>query len=178
MAVHIVILAAGQGKRMNSDLPKVAHTIGGRNLVGWVIESAKPLNPSSIVVVLGHGSEHVKPTLDMNVTVAIQEEQLGTGHAAQIGIDALGHVGESDVIVVLYGDTPMLTAPLIAELADLGESESGRLITARLDDPSGYGRVIRNESDSVIAVVEHRDCSQEQLARPRRETRPSAMVAR
>lgn len=148
---------------MNSELPKVAHPIAGRTMLGWVLAAAEPLQPESTVVVLGHGADVVRETLPSDVVVAIQEEQLGTGHAAQIGIAALGDTSPGDVIVVLYGDTPMLTPSLVQELADVQADETGRLITAHIDDPSGYGRVVRNDSGSVQEIVEHRDCTPEQL---------------
>ena len=148
---------------MNSELPKVAHEIAGRTMIGWVLAAAEPLQPESTVVVLGHGADVVRETLPPDVMVAIQEEQLGTGHAAQIGIEALVDTSPLDVIVVLYGDTPMLTASLIQELADVQADETGRLITAYVDDPSGYGRVVRDDAGSVQEIVEHRDCTPEQL---------------
>ena len=146
-----------------SDLPKVTHAVAGRTLVNWVLQSAEPLDPVTTVVVLGHGADDVAPLLPEGIIVAIQEKQLGTGHAAQIGIDAIGALDPEDVVVVLYGDTPLLTPGLIQELSSLGPNETARLVTASLDDPSGYGRIIRDEDGSVIAIVEDRDCTPEQL---------------
>ena len=163
MPTHVIILAAGEGKRMRSDLPKVAHTVLGRSLVNWVIESTRPLDPASTVVVVGHGAHHVRSLLPDDAVDAHQEEQLGTGHATQIGIDALGAVDHDDAILILYGDTPLLTPELLADLTDLNSDESARLVSARLDDPSGYGRVIRDDAGGVSGIVEHRDCTPEQL---------------
>lgn len=162
MATHVIILAAGEGKRMKSDLPKVAHAAVGKPVVSHVIASTGPLRPASTVVVIGHGADQVRTLLPEGVTVAIQSEQLGTGHAAQIGLDALGPVDPDDVILVLYGDTPLLTTPLLADLVDLDDSESARLVSAHLEDPSGYGRVIRSSDGEVAGIVEDADCTPEE----------------
>lgn len=147
---------------MKSDLPKVAHVAAGRPLVNHVISSAAALQPASVVVVVGHGADQVRALLPDGVTDALQAEQLGTGHATQIGLDALGPVDPDDVVVVLYGDTPLLTAGLLSELADLDASESARLISAHLDDPSGYGRIVRDEGGGISGIIEDRDCTSEQ----------------
>ncbi len=149
---------------MMSGLPKVAHEVAGHSLVGWVLKAVEPLEPASTVVVLGHGAEVVEPLLSGVATVAIQETQHGTGHAAQIGVDAIDGLMDDDVVVILYGDTPLLSSGLIGSLADLQPDETARLITAHLDDPAGYGRVIRDQTGSVVAVVEDGDCTPEQLA--------------
>ncbi|REK22372.1 MAG: UDP-N-acetylglucosamine diphosphorylase/glucosamine-1-phosphate N-acetyltransferase [Actinobacteria bacterium] len=158
----MIVLAAGQGKRMMSDLPKVAHTAVGRPLVGWVIKAVAPAAPDSMVVVLGHGAEVVRAHLDPAVRVAIQEEQLGTGHATQIGLDSLGPLEDDDTVVVLYGDMPLISSDLVERLAKRPDSTSALLVTSIFDDPSGYGRVIRDEGD-VVGVVEDRDCTPDQL---------------
>ncbi len=156
-----MVLAAGQGKRMMSDLPKVAHEAAGRPLVHWVLEAAAPLDPTSMVVVVGHGSELVEPMIPGQVRTALQEEQLGTGHATQVALDLLDLV-EDDVVVVLYGDMPLLTSDLIRDLSALDDQFSCRMVTAVLDDPTGYGRIIRDSAGSVVGVVEERDCTEEQ----------------
>ncbi len=160
----MIVLAAGEGKRMKSDLAKVAHVAAGRPLIGWVLEAVNPLEPERTVVVVGHGADQVRSILPEGVSDALQAEQNGTGHAAQIGLDSLGPVDPGDVVMILYGDTPLLTPELLADLADLDADESARLISARLDDPSGYGRVLRSETGKVLGIVEHRDCTPEQLA--------------
>lgn len=147
-----------------SDLPKVAHLVAGQSLVGWVLKAIEPLDPVSTVVVLGHGADLVEQLLPDGSKVAIQESQLGTGHAAKIGVNAIAELTSDDIVVILYGDTPLLSSGLIESLADLQPGETARLITAHLDDPAGYGRIIRDETGSVVAVVEDRDCSAEQRA--------------
>ena len=162
MPTHVIVLAAGEGKRMKSDLPKVAHVAAGQPLLGWVLTAVEPLEPTKTVVVVGHGADQVRSLLAEGVVDALQAEQKGTGHAAQIGLDALGPVDSDDVVMILYGDTPLLTSPLLTELADLDEDETARLVYARLADPAGYGRVIRDGSGAVLSVVEDRDCTPEQ----------------
>jgi bifunctional UDP-N-acetylglucosamine pyrophosphorylase/glucosamine-1-phosphate N-acetyltransferase len=146
---------------MMSELPKVAHVAAGRTLVGWVLEAVSPLNPASTVVVVGHGAQLVRDVLPDGVIVSVQGEQLGTGHATQVGIGAIPDLHGNDTVVVLYGDMPLLTSGLIAALARLGDDVAA-MATAELDDPAGYGRVIRDGSGAVVAVVEDRDCSAEQ----------------
>ncbi|MGH8947552.1 MAG: NTP transferase domain-containing protein, partial [Acidimicrobiia bacterium] len=164
MPIHVVVLAAGEGKRMKSDLPKVAHLAAGRTLIGWVLEAVRPLQPARTVVVVGHGAEHVGPHLPPDVIPAVQEEQLGTGHAARVGLDALGDVGPEDTILVLYGDMPLLTADLLADLADRPDDVAARMVTSVFEDPTGYGRVIRDAGGLVVEVVEERDCDDIQRA--------------
>ena len=147
---------------MKSSLPKVAHQTLGRSLVEWVLAAAAPLQPENVVVVVGHGADVVRSLLPSEIGTALQSEQLGTGHAARIGYEALTVLDPDDVVMVLYGDTPLLTAPLLSELASLEKSESGRLISAHLDDPTGYGRVLRVDGE-VVGVVEHRDASPDEL---------------
>ena len=148
---------------MKSGLAKVAHVAAGRPLVGWVLEAVAPLAPANTVVVVGHGAEQVRAILPEGVADALQAEQNGTGHATQIGLDALGPLDPDDVVMILYGDTPLLTTGLLADLAALGPDEAARLISSRFADPSGYGRVIRDDSGGVVGVVEHRDCTPDQL---------------
>jgi bifunctional UDP-N-acetylglucosamine pyrophosphorylase/glucosamine-1-phosphate N-acetyltransferase len=147
---------------MRSDVPKVAHIAVGKPLVSWVLDAVAGLDPANVVVVVGHGAEQVQSILPSGVVTAIQAQQLGTGHAAQIGLDALGPIDPDDVVMILYGDTPLLSTALLTDLATLDQDESARLITAELDDPSGYGRVLRAESGSVSGIVEDRDCTPEQ----------------
>ena len=163
MPIHVVILAAGQGKRMMSDLPKVAHVAAGRTLIGWVLEAVRPFRPESTVVVVGHGAEQVVSHLPPGVVPALQEEQLGTGHATSVGLDALGDVAPEDTIVVLYGDMPLLTNELLARLADRSDDVAARMVTSVFEDPTGYGRVIR-DGGVVVEVVEERDCDDDQRA--------------
>jgi bifunctional UDP-N-acetylglucosamine pyrophosphorylase/glucosamine-1-phosphate N-acetyltransferase len=164
LPTHVVVLAAGQGKRMMSDLPKVAHMAAGRTLVGWVLEAVRPLRPASTVVVVGHGAEEVNPHLPGDVVAVVQEEQLGTGHAARVGLHALGGVAPEDTILVLYGDMPLLTKDLLEVLADRPDDVAARMVTSVFANPAGYGRVIRDAGDLVLGVVEERDCDDSQLA--------------
>jgi bifunctional UDP-N-acetylglucosamine pyrophosphorylase/glucosamine-1-phosphate N-acetyltransferase len=163
LPTHVIILAAGEGKRMKSDLPKVAHIAAGSALVNHVIRAASALNPANTLVVVGHGADHVRSVLPDGVGHALQAEQLGTGHATQIGLDALDPVDPHDVVMILYGDTPLLTPGLLGDLADLDDDESARLISAHLEDPTGYGRITRDDDGEVSGVVEDRDCTREQL---------------
>ena len=147
---------------MKSDLPKVAHVAAGRPLLNWVLEAVRPMSPASTVVVVGDGAAAVVKLLPEGVFSTVQARQLGTGHATQIGLDALEDVAPEDVIVVLYGDVPMVTTGLISELANLGSNESLRMISADLDDATGYGRVIRDANGDVAGIVEDADCTPEQ----------------
>jgi bifunctional UDP-N-acetylglucosamine pyrophosphorylase/glucosamine-1-phosphate N-acetyltransferase len=164
LPTHVIVLAAGQGKRMMSDLPKAAHVAAGKTLIGWVLEAVDSLEPASTVVVLGHGADAVRAHLNPNVTVAIQDEQLGTGHAASVGLDALGEVPPDDTILVLYGDMPLIGSDLLSRLADRPDDVAARMVTSVFDDPTGYGRVIRGDSGNVVEVVEERDCDEAQKA--------------
>ncbi len=147
---------------MKSDLPKVAHRVVGRSLVEWVIGSVAPAKPDSLAVVLGHGADEVRPLLGSQPVVGIQEHQLGTGHATKVGLGVLGELDDNDTVVVLYGDMPLLTTELIKSLVARPEDIGVVMVTADLDDPSGYGRIIRVDGD-VVGVVEDRDCDAEQL---------------
>jgi bifunctional UDP-N-acetylglucosamine pyrophosphorylase / glucosamine-1-phosphate N-acetyltransferase len=164
LPIHVVVLAAGQGKRMMSDLPKVAHMAAGRTLIAWVLEAVRPLQPVSTVVVVGHGAEQVDSHLPEGVVAAVQEEQLGTGHATRVGLDALGAVAPDDTIMVLYGDMPLVTTDLLTRLADRADDVVARVVTSEFEDPTGYGRVIRDDRGLVVEVVEERDSDDAQRA--------------
>lgn len=162
MSTHVVVLAAGEGKRMKSDLPKVAHPAAGRTLVEWVLDSLTGLDPATVTVVVGHGAERVRERLPTGVATAAQAEQRGTGHATAIGLEAIEGLSADDVVVVLYGDTPLLTPALVSSLAGLGPEETGRIVVTTMDDPTGYGRVLRDDEGAVVGVVEEKDCTPEQ----------------
>ena len=149
---------------MKSELPKVAHMAAGRTLLGWVLEAVRPLRPVSLVVVVGHGAEHVHPHLPAGAVAAVQEEQLGTGHATRIGLDALEEVAPDDTIMVLCGDMPLLTTDLLEQLAGRPDEIAARLVTSVFDDPTGYGRVMRDGRGLVTGIVEERDCDEKQRA--------------
>ena len=164
MSLHVIVLAAGQGRRMMSDLPKVAHMAAGRTLVGWVLETVFPLDPATTVVVVGHRADAVERLLPDHVLSAVQEEQLGTGHATRVGMAAIGDIDPDDTVVVLYGDLPLLTRELVTELAERGEGVAARLVAVEFEDPTGYGRVIRDAEGLVTSIVEERDTNDEQRA--------------
>ncbi|MEX1093670.1 MAG: bifunctional UDP-N-acetylglucosamine diphosphorylase/glucosamine-1-phosphate N-acetyltransferase GlmU [Acidimicrobiia bacterium] len=162
MPTHVIILAAGQGKRMMSALPKVAHTAAGRTLVRWVIDAAAKSNPESMVVVLGHGADQVRLHLDAGISVGIQEKQLGTGDAVRVGIAQIEDLAPDDTVVILNGDMPMITPELVAELVARAPATAALLVTSVFEDPTGYGRIVR-ENGSVVGIVEDRDCTPDQL---------------
>jgi len=164
LSLHVIVLAAGQGKRMMSELPKVAHMAAGRPLVGWVLETVSTLDPTTTVVVVGHRADEVERLLPDHVRSAVQEEQLGTGHATKVGMSAMGDIDPDDTVVVLYGDLPLLTPELVAELAQRDDGVAARLVVVEFENPTGYGRVIRNAAGQVTSIVEERDSNDEQRA--------------
>ena len=167
--LSVVVLAAGQGTRMKSDLPKVLHTIAGRPLVEHVIQDALELNAAGIHVVYGHGGEQVQQALSSyDLTWAEQAEQLGTGHAVE---QALPSIPDDHLVLLLYGDVPLITVSTLRRLLSVSVLENGddalALLTAKLDDPTGYGRIVRDGEDNsgaVQAIVEQKDASEAQLA--------------
>ena len=161
MTLNVVILAAGQGKRMGSDRPKVLHALAGRPLLGHVIDTARALQPQHIVVVYGHGGEQVKEAMQAPGLVFVrQEPQLGTGHAL---LQALPHLDPSMPTVVLYGDVPLITVQTLQGLVRAAGSGLA-LLSAELDDPQGYGRVLRDQNGYVDSIVEERDADDAQRA--------------
>ncbi|ALZ99696.1 bifunctional UDP-N-acetylglucosamine diphosphorylase/glucosamine-1-phosphate N-acetyltransferase GlmU [Corynebacterium glutamicum] len=164
----VVVLAAGAGTRMKSDLQKTLHSIGGRSLISHSLHAAAGLNPEHIVAVIGHGRDQVGPAvaqvaeeLDREVRIAIQEEQNGTGHAVQCAMDQLD--GFEGTIIVTNGDVPLLTDDTLSALLDahVEVPTAVTVLTMRLDDPTGYGRIVRNEEGEVTAIVEQKDASAE-----------------
>ncbi|MFD7132747.1 bifunctional UDP-N-acetylglucosamine diphosphorylase/glucosamine-1-phosphate N-acetyltransferase GlmU [Streptomyces sp. NPDC059894] len=160
----VVVLAAGEGTRMKSATPKVLHEICGRSLVGHVLAAARELKPENLVVVVGHAREQVTEHLtgiDPEVRTAIQAEQHGTGHAVRMGLEQLGGEVEGTVVVVC-GDTPLLTGATLAELAATHEADGNAVtvLTAEVPDATGYGRIVRDEvSGAVTGIVEHKDAT-------------------
>src|SRR5260221_6952984 len=139
--LQVVVLAAGQGKRMNSDLPKVVHPLAGRPLLAHVIETARRLAPRRLCVVVGHGADEVRERLaDPGVVWAIQDRQLGTGHAV---MQALPYLDEGGTVLVLYGDVPLIASGTLRSLVDAAEGGKLALLTQQLDQPRGYGRIVR-----------------------------------
>jgi bifunctional UDP-N-acetylglucosamine pyrophosphorylase/glucosamine-1-phosphate N-acetyltransferase len=161
MSLGIVILAAGQGTRMRSALPKVLHPIAGRPMLAHVIATARAMDPARIVVVYGHGGEQVRAAFpDPELQWAEQAEQLGTGHAVQ---QALPQLAGLERVLVLYGDVPLLRRETLRRLL-LAAGDQVGLLTMNLSDPSGYGRVLRAVDGDVTAIVEHKDASDAQRA--------------
>ena len=157
--LNIVILAAGKGTRMYSQLPKVLHEIGGRSMLARVISTAQSLNPERICVVIGHGKELVRQRINADVTWVEQNEQLGTGHAVKT---ALPHLSPHGRTLVLYGDVPLTDSQTLQALLDTAGNEVG-LLTDVLAKPTGYGRIIR-ENGRVVAIVEEKDANAAQKA--------------
>ena len=154
MPVTVVVLAAGQGKRMHSDLPKVLQPLAGRPLLSHVLKTARALRPQAICVVYGHGGEQVRNAFsDTDLTWVHQAEQLGTGHAVS---QALAHVPDEHRVVVLCGDVPLVRAETIERLLETPAGELA-LATAVVPDATGYGRVIRNDRGEVVRIVEEKD---------------------
>ncbi len=160
MGLEIIILAAGKGTRMYSELPKVLHKVAGKPMLGHVIDCAKELSPDTIHVVIGHGAELVQTTLsEENILWCLQKEQLGTGHAVQ---QALPNIDDQQNVLILYGDVPLLTTDTLKTLlADLANNQLV-LLSAKLNDPTGYGRIVR-ENKNVKCIVEQKDADSETL---------------
>jgi len=163
MPLSVVILAAGQGKRMKSDLPKVLQPVAGRPLLKHVIDTARELSASDIHVVYGHGGERVREALAAeNVTWALQAEQLGTGHALQ---QAMPGVPDDHLVLVLYGDVPLTQAATLQRLIDAAAGgEALAILSVRMQDPTGYGRIVRDRAGTVARIVEHKDANQKERA--------------
>lgn len=164
MALEIVILAAGKGSRMKSNLPKVLHTLAGKTLLGHVLDAAFDLQPDKIHVVIGHQAELLKQTIgaaydSAAINWVMQEEQLGTGHAVA---QALPSINPEATVLIMAGDVPLIQAQTLAPLVEL--SADINLLTAVLEDAYGFGRILREqENDGVQAIVEHKDATPAQL---------------
>ncbi len=171
MTLRAVVLAAGAGTRMKSDLPKPLHEVCGKAMVLHVVDALAATQPDEISVVVGHGGVLVVETVQQaaptwaNIRFATQHEQHGTGHATQIGVTALSAPSADDAVIVLPGDTPLLTAETINRLVSnhIANSHSLTLLTSELDDPTGYGRIVRKADGSVERIVEQRDASPAEL---------------
>ncbi len=153
----VVVLAAGQGKRMKSELPKVLHPVCGEPMLLHVLTAAREVSAERLVIVLGHGHSQVEPYLPAGCRVALQEQQLGTGHAV---LCAAGQILPGPLLV-LAGDTPLITGGLLRTLVE-HHQRSGAMatvLTMGLPDPAGYGRVVRDETGDVVKIVEHRDAT-------------------
>lgn len=158
--LSVVILAAGKGTRMYSDLPKVLHKIAGKPMVKHVIDTAKQLNADRIHLIYGHGAELLQQHLaNEPVNWVLQAEQLGTGHAMQ---QAAPFFADDENIVMLYGDAPLISVETLQTLVDAKPDNGIALLTAHLDNPTGYGRIIR-KNGNVVAIIEQKDATPEQL---------------
>lgn len=164
MSTAAVVLAAGDGKRMRSRHPKVLHQAAGRSLLGWVLAAARDADVDHLVVVVGRGADEVRASLPDDIPSVVQEERNGTGHATGIGLAALPDGVER--VVVMCGDAPIISAADVRALLDAHASDgnSATMLTAELDDPGAYGRVVRSADGTVASVVEARDADDEQLA--------------
>ena len=161
MSLHVVILAAGQGSRMKSKLPKVLHKVAGKPMLQHVLDTAKSLGSENINVVIGHGADQVKSTIEDEVNWCLQAEQLGTGHAVAQALDSIPNEGN---VLILYGDVPFTTKDTLSSLIALVEEDKVALLTVDLEDPHGYGRIVRDEEENIYAIVEQKDASElEQL---------------
>jgi len=162
MPISVVILAAGQGKRMRSDLPKVLQPLAGRPLLQHVIDTARSLDAAGIHVVYGHGGERVRETLaGADLGWVLQAEQLGTGHAV---MQAMPGVPDDHLVLVLYGDVPLVEAATLRRLLEGAGEDAIAVLSVRMQDPTGYGRVVRDRAGNVARIVEHKDANAKERA--------------
>ncbi|VAW46865.1 N-acetylglucosamine-1-phosphate uridyltransferase / Glucosamine-1-phosphate N-acetyltransferase [hydrothermal vent metagenome] len=163
MALKVVILAAGKGTRMRSHLPKVLQPLAQKPLLQHVIDTAQSLHCDEIITVIGHGAEQVKSRITgQNLLFTLQEEQLGTGHAV---MQANAHYSDSDTVLILYGDVPLTAPSTLKKLLELIDAQHPlALLTVTLENPSGYGRIVRDSTHAVQAIVEQKDANAEVLA--------------
>ncbi|WP_292935819.1 bifunctional UDP-N-acetylglucosamine diphosphorylase/glucosamine-1-phosphate N-acetyltransferase GlmU [Noviherbaspirillum sp.] len=170
--MNIVILAAGMGKRMQSALPKVLHRLAGKPLLSHVIETARALSPTTLCIIYGHGGEAVPESLaSSDIVFAKQEPQLGTGHAV---MQAVPHLRDDVPTLVLYGDVPLTTRNSLQQLLDSAGSNKLAVLTVELQDPTGYGRIVRRQGN-IVGIVEQKDASETERAI--REVNTGIMVA-
>ena len=160
--MNIVILAAGMGKRMNSDLPKVLHPLAGKPLLGHVVDTARTLGPQRLVIVFGHGGEQVQAAFEGQADLhwAKQSPQLGTGHAVAQAVPLLD---DSVPTLILYGDVPLVSATTLKRLAEAAKDGKLALLTQHMEDPTGYGRIVRDLLGHVSRIVEQKDADPETL---------------
>ena len=161
MSHVVIIMAAGDGVRMRSDVPKVLHPVAGRPILSWIVEAAAAGDPERMMVVVGSGAGRVKSMLPAGVKTCHQRERRGTGQAVSLAMEALGELSDSTPVVVLPGDVPLLTAEVIGEAIESHRARGGAatMLTAEAEDPRGYGRVLRDSGGRVQGVVEHVDAT-------------------
>ncbi|OED39099.1 UDP-N-acetylglucosamine diphosphorylase/glucosamine-1-phosphate N-acetyltransferase [Chromatiales bacterium (ex Bugula neritina AB1)] len=160
MSLKVVILAAGKGSRMKSAMPKVLHRIADKPMVEHVVDAAAALGAQSTVLVVGHGADLVRSAMQDRVEYVVQKEQLGTGHAVE---QALPKLDATDTVLVAYGDVPLTRPETLQKLISDVTDSNLALLTVLLDDPNGYGRIVRDETGNVVGIVEQKDASDEQL---------------
>lgn len=175
-----IIMAAGKGTRMKSDLPKVLHEVGGRPMLCAVVDACRGAGCDRVVLVVGYGQELVRGAMaaqgaawSAGLEYAVQDHQLGTGHAVRCAEGLFAGAGEGDVVIVLAGDGPLIRAETLGALLGRhrGTGAAATLATAVIDDPTGYGRIVRDGEGRFEGIVEHKQCTPEQLAI--REVNPS-----
>ena len=170
--MNVIILAAGMGKRMQSALPKVLHPLAGKPLLAHVLQTARSLAPTRLCVIYGHGGDMVPEKMQApDVSFARQEPQLGTGHAVMQGMDQLD---DTVPTLILYGDVPLTAARSLQALVDIAGADKLGILTIRLDEPTGYGRIVR-EDGQIVRIVEQKDANAAELAI--REINTGIMVA-
>jgi len=158
---EVVILAAGKGTRMRSKLPKVLHTLANKPFLQHVVDTSLKINAKKITIIVGHGAEQVKSTVfGEGISYVEQLEQLGTGHAVK---QALPEISKDKPTLILYGDVPLISAETLDTLLSLVSPSSMGLLTFNFDNPTGYGRIVRNEHGAVESIVEQKDASSDQL---------------
>ncbi|WP_062346526.1 bifunctional UDP-N-acetylglucosamine diphosphorylase/glucosamine-1-phosphate N-acetyltransferase GlmU [Herbidospora yilanensis] len=163
----VIVLAAGEGTRMKSATPKVLHEVCGRTLVGHMLHASRELDPERLIVVVGHAREQVQGHLSSvfpGVVPVVQEQQNGTGHAVRVVLENVGVI--DGTVLVVYGDTPLLRGSTLAGLLErhAADGNAVTVLTAHVPDPTGYGRIVRGDDGAVLAIVEHKDATPEQLA--------------
>ena len=161
MDLQVCVLAAGQGKRMRSEKPKVLHQLAHKALVEHVLDTASEVSDQTPIVIYGHAGDQLKRALAARaITWVEQAEQLGTGHAVN---QCLTAISEDSMTLILYGDVPLTKAVTLTQLVSAAEKTGFALLTVIMDDPTGYGRIVRNETNEIVAIVEHKDATPEQL---------------
>ncbi|OPJ55079.1 bifunctional UDP-N-acetylglucosamine diphosphorylase/glucosamine-1-phosphate N-acetyltransferase GlmU [Alkalithermobacter paradoxus] len=161
MSIKSIILAAGQGTRMKSKIPKVLHKVCGKEMVNHVIDVAKDAGVNENIVVIGHGGDKVKENIPNEVKIAIQEKQLGTGHAVLM---AKEYIDDNSLIVVLCGDTPLIKSETLNNLFNYHKENGYKatVLTTKIDNPTGYGRIIRDSDNNLLKIVEQKDANEEE----------------
>ena len=160
--MNVVILAAGMGKRMQSDLPKVLHPLAGKPLLGHVLDTARSLSPFRMCVIYGHGGDAVPARFEADdIDFVLQEPQLGTGHAV---MQAVPHLNDAESTMVLYGDVPLTSLATLKALAATAGRDRLAVLTVNLDDPTGYGRIVRDAEGRIVRIVEQKDANEAERA--------------